>query len=93
MSDNAGTNEDDVEIVEIVEIEADGIDEDGNLVVDDLVAVVDGDGKVLATDETVAVETPEGDIMIDETISIANEDGELEPVEEDLTIIEADDGE
>ena len=71
MSDDASGED-----FEVVEIEADGVDEDGNLVVDDLVAVVDGDGNVLATDET---------------ISLLNDDGELEPVEEDITVIEADD--
>jgi hypothetical protein len=86
MSDDASGED-----FEVVEIEADGVDEDGNLVVDDLVAVVDGDGNVLATDETIAVATPDGDLVIDETISVLNDDGELEPVEEDITVIEADD--
>jgi hypothetical protein len=87
MSDSADAGED----FEIIEVEADGVDEDSNLIADDVVAVVDGDGNVLATDETIAVQTPDGDIVIDETISVANEDGDLEPVEEDITVIESDD--
>jgi len=88
MSDN-GDGED----FEIIEVETEGVDEDGNLVVDDLVALVDEDGNVLATDETIGIETPEGDMVITETVSVAGEDGELEVVEEDVTIIDVEDAE
>jgi hypothetical protein len=75
--------------LEVVEVETDDIDEEGNLVIDDLVVAVDGDGKIVATDETVAVLTPEGDAVVDETISVVGEDGELHIVEEDVAIVEA----
>jgi hypothetical protein len=77
--------------LEVVEVESEDVDEEGNLVIDDLVVAVDGDGKIVATDETVAIVTPEGDAVIDETISVVGEDGKLRTVEEDVAIVEADD--
>lgn len=79
--------------LEVVEVETGGVDEDGNAVVDDLVVALDKDGKVVASDETVAVVTEDGDVIIDETISIVGDDGELHAVEEDITVLEADDDE
>jgi hypothetical protein len=77
--------------LEMVEVVTSGVDEDGNVVVDDVIAMVDEGGHIVATDETIAIETPEGDVVVDETFSVAGEDGELRPVEEDLTVVEADD--
>ncbi len=90
MSDNNDTTDDALDGAEVVEVVTTGVDEAGDVIVDDLIAVVDGDGNVLATDETVAVATPEGDILVDETISVMGEDGELHAVEEDVAILEAD---
>ena len=45
---------------------------------------------VLATDETVTVVTADGDVVVDEVLSVVGEDGELHAVEEELTVIEAD---
>ena len=87
MSD-ANDNPEEIDVIEVV---TGGVDEAGDVVVDDLVAVVDGDGNVLATDETIAVETPEGDVVVDETISVLGDDGELHPVEEDITVVESED--
>jgi hypothetical protein len=78
---------DDIEVVEIV---TGGVDEQGDVIVDDLVAAVDADGNVIATDETIAVETADGDVLIDETISVLGEDGELHPIEEDVAVVEGD---
>ncbi|MGD0394875.1 MAG: hypothetical protein ABSC41_19805 [Acidimicrobiales bacterium] len=77
--------------LEMVEVEAGGVDEQGNAVVDDLIVAVDKDGKVVASDETIAVVTEDGDLVIDETISIVGDDGELHAIEEDITVLEADD--
>jgi hypothetical protein len=74
----------------VVEFETEDIDADGNLVVDDLLVAVDGDGRVVATDETVAVVTPEGDTVIDETLSVVGDDGELHAVDEEIAVIEGD---
>ncbi len=79
--------------LEVVEVETEGVDDEGNAVVDDLVVVVDKDGKIVASDETIAVVTDDGDVVIDETISIMGDDGELRAVEEDITVLEADDDE
>jgi hypothetical protein len=57
-------------------------------VVDDVVAVVGGDGSIIATDETVVEVTAGGDIVIDETISAVGGDGELHIIEEDVTLLE-----
>ena len=77
--------------LEVVEIETEGVDEEGNLVNDNLVAAVDSDGNIVATDETVAVVTPDGDVIVDETLSIVGDDGELHAIEEDTSVMEADD--
>ena len=52
--------------------------------------MVDGDGNVLATDETIVAADTDGDLIVDETISVANADGDLEVVEEETLIVEAD---
>jgi len=77
--------------LEVVEVESEGIDEDGNLVIDELLVAVDGAGDVVATDETVTVITPEGDAVVEETLSVMGEDGALHAVEEDITLLDADD--
>ena len=74
-----------------VEVVTTAIGDDGTIVVDDVKALVDGDGNVLATDETIAVETPDGTIMVDEVIAVADDDGNLVAIEEDVLVVEADD--
>jgi len=80
--------QDDLEVIEVV---TSAVDTDGNVVIDDLITAVDAQGHVVATDETIAIETPAGDVVVDETFSVAGEDGELRAIEEDLTVVEADD--
>jgi hypothetical protein len=53
--------------------------------------LVDEDGNVLATDETIAVEGPDGTIVVDEVFAVADDDGELEVVEEDVLVVEESD--
>jgi hypothetical protein len=89
MSDTSNERADDD--LEVVEVESAGIDGEGNAVVDDLVVAIDKDGNVIASDETVAVITEDGDMVIDETISVVGEDGELHAIEEDITVVEAED--
>ena len=67
---------DETDGIEEVEVITTAVGDDGTVVVDDLKALVDEDGNVLATDETIAV---------------AGEDGELEVVEEDVLVIEESD--
>ncbi len=76
--------------LEMVEVETEGVDHEGNFVREDLVAAVDSDGKIIATDETIAVVTEEGDVIVDETLSVVGDDGELHAIEEDRSFIEAD---
>ena len=78
------------EALDLVEIEAEGVDEDGDVVIDDVVAAVDGDGNIVAVDETIAVLAPDGDVVVDEIISVVGDDGELHVAEEDITVLEAD---
>jgi hypothetical protein len=89
MSDNEKrpTGEDEIELMEF---ETEGIDGDGNVVVDDVVVALDAHGHVLATDETVAVLTAQGDVVVEETVSIVGDDGELHVLEEDVVIVEND---
>ncbi|HWT82675.1 MAG TPA: hypothetical protein VN648_28170 [Candidatus Methylomirabilis sp.] len=77
--------------LETVEVKTEGVDEEGNLVIDDLVVAADREGKILATDETVAVITPEGDVVVDEKLSVLGEDGKLHDVEEDIAVMEVND--
>jgi hypothetical protein len=81
--DEAATAEDEFELVEV---ETGDIDQEGNLVVDDIVAVVGG-GYIIAVDETVTTLTPDGDVRIDETLSVVGDDGELHAIEEDVTVL------
>jgi hypothetical protein len=77
--------------IEEVEVVSTAVGDDGTVVVDDLKAIVDEDGNVLATDETIAVESPDGTVVIDEVLAVADEDGELVALEEDVTVIEEED--
>ncbi len=79
--------------LELVEVETEVVDDEGNVVVDDLVAAVDGDGNIVATGETITTVTPHGDVVVDETIAVRGDDGRLHAVEEDVTVVEADDEE
>ena len=90
MSDSDDTPGDD-DTIELVEIGTEEVDEDGNVVLDDLVAALDSDGNIVATTETVIVVTPDGDVVSDETVSVAGDDGELHVIEENVEIAEADD--
>ncbi|MCX6461165.1 MAG: hypothetical protein NTZ03_12780 [Actinobacteria bacterium] len=72
---------------EVVEVVTEASDDEGNIVVDDLVALVDSDGTVVATDETLIIEDADGDVLIDEVVSVIDEDGELQAVAEEVTVI------
>ena len=85
MSNETNDPQDDIEVVEVV---TSAVGDDGTVVVDDLVAIVDADGNVLATDETIAVEAPDGTIVVDEVVSVADDDGDLVAIEEDVIIVE-----
>jgi hypothetical protein len=63
------------------------VGDDGTVVVDDLKALVDEDGNVLATDETIAVEGPDGSVVVDEVLAVADDDGDLVAVEEDVVVV------
>jgi hypothetical protein len=76
-----------------VEVVTTAVGDDGTVVVDDLKALVDDEGNVLATDETIAVEEPDGTIVVDEVLAVADDDGELVAIEEDVVVVEADDDE
>ena len=88
MADDNAESAADIEGVEVVTT---AVGEDGTVVVDDLKALVDEDGNVLATDETIAVEGPDGTVVIDEVLAVADDDGELVAVEEDVVLVESED--
>ena len=48
--------------------------------------------RVHDVDETIAAESPDGTIVVDEVISVADDDGELVAIEEDVAVIEPDEG-
>ena len=80
----------DLESVEIITAE---VEEDGTIVVDDLVAEVDAQGNIVATDELVEIDLPDGTVILDETFSVADENGELVVIEEDTTVFTPEDQE
>lgn len=71
------------------EVVTGGVDEQGNIFVDDVVGELDSQGHVIATDETTVIETTKGDFVVDETFSVAGEDGTLHAISEDVTVLEA----
>ena len=77
--------------LEDTELETEGVDEEGNLVIDEVVAAVDSEREIVATGETVVVVTPDGGVIVDETLSVVGDDGELHAIEEDRSFIESDD--
>jgi len=74
--------------LELVEVETEGVDQEGNLVDDDLVVAVDSDGRIVATDEVITVVAVDSDAVIDETISVVGDDGKLRAVEEEISVLE-----
>ncbi|HEY1280540.1 MAG TPA: hypothetical protein VGF22_12770 [Acidimicrobiales bacterium] len=82
MSDEETGPRDDTEELDLVETVTATVGDDGTVVVDDLVAVVDGEGAVLATDETIAVQAPDGRVVVDEVVSVADGRGSLVAVDE-----------
>jgi hypothetical protein len=76
------------EELESVEVITGGVDSDGNVIIDDLIAEVDSHGHIVATDEKITIETPQGDVIVDETFSVIGDDGELHAIDEELTVTE-----
>ena len=72
---------------DLVEVEIDDVDEEGNIVVDDMVALLDSTGSIIVTDETITRVTADGDVVVDETVSVVGYDGELHAIEEDVTVL------
>lgn len=77
-----------VQELDLVEIETEDVDEYGNVVVDDIVALVDDEGNIIAIDETVTALTPNDEVIVNETISLVGDDGELHATVEDVTVLE-----
>ena len=73
---------------DLVEVETQDVDEDGNIAGDDVVVVVGSGGNIVATDETITVLTADGDVVIGETFSVVGDDGELHAIEKDVTVLE-----
>ncbi len=76
-----------------IEVVTESLDEEGDVIVDDLVAEIDSEGHVTAIDETTVIETADGHVVVDETFSVAGEDGTLHAVSEDVTVLEVNDAE
>ena len=77
-----------VQELDLVEIETEDVDEYGNVVVDDIVALVDNEGNIIAIDETVTALTPNDEVIVNETVSLVGDDGELHATVEDVTVLE-----
>src|ERR1035437_5456343 len=77
-----------VQELDLVEIETEDVDEYGNVVVDDIVALVDDEGNIIAIDETITALTPNDEVIVNETVSLVGDDGELHATVEDVTVLE-----
>ena len=77
-----------VQELDLVEIETEDVDEYGNVVVDDIVALVDDEGNIIAIDETITALTPNDEVIVNETVSLVGDDGELHATLEDVTVME-----
>jgi hypothetical protein len=76
---------------EAIEVVIETVSEDGDVIVDDLVAEFDSEGHVIAIDEKTVIQMADGDVVVDETFSVAGEDGTIHAITEDVTVVEADD--
>lgn len=75
---------------DVVETRTEAIADDGTVIEDDLIELVDADGNVVATDETTVMVEPDGTTVIDEVISVVDDSGELVEVDGATVIIEPD---
>src|SRR5665647_1449085 len=60
-----------VQELDLVEIETEDVDEYGNVVVDDIVALVDDEGNIIAIDETITALTPNDEVIVLSLIHIS----------------------
>jgi hypothetical protein len=74
--------------LEGVEVITTVVGDDGTVVIDDLVAQIDEQGHVVATDERLEIDKPDGTVIVDETFSIAGDDGQLRSIDEETTVTE-----
>lgn len=72
----------------VVEEKRTYVTDEGEVVTDDLTAVVDSAGHILATDEVVTIEEPDGSAAMDETVAVADDKGELHVVGETVGAID-----
>jgi hypothetical protein len=84
MSDSKDPTEpvEDKDGPEVIEVVAESVNEHGDVIVDDLVAEIDSEGHVVATDEKTVLRTVEGDVVVDETFSVVGADGTLHAITE-----------
>jgi hypothetical protein len=73
-----------LETEEVVTVD---VEDDGTVVVDDLVAEVDAQGNVIAADELTEVDLPDGTVIVDETFSVADDEGELTVIDEETEVV------
>lgn len=76
---------------DLVETRTEAVADDGTVIEDDLIELVDADGNVIATDETTVMVEPDGTTVIDETISVVDDSGELVEIDGATVVIEPDD--
>jgi hypothetical protein len=74
----------------VVEAEGSTEGENGEIVSEDVVAILDAEGHVVAVDDVVTVVEPDGSMAFDETVSVVDDDGELVTVEEIVGAQDAD---
>ena len=84
------TQQDETPEYDVVEGGATAITEDGTVVSEDVIAILDEEGNPALVDDLVTIEAPDGSAAFDEVISIADEEGNLVPVDETVGVMDAD---
>lgn len=64
--------------------------EDGDVVSEDVSAVVDHETGLTAIDDLITVESPDGSVVIDETVAVVDEFGNAEEIAETIAVMDAD---
>lgn len=62
--------------------------EDGDVVREDMTAVVDKETGLTAIDDLVTVESPDGTVIVEETVSVVDDLGNAEEVSETVAVMD-----
>lgn len=64
--------------------------EDGDVVSEEVTAVVDHETGLTAIDDLITIESPDGSVVVDETVAVVDELGNAEEISETIAVMDAD---